>query len=45
MVVDFIFILGIQIGIQLGIPIVGTYIAGDPGDITTFCKDFELTLL
>ena len=29
----------------MGIPVVGTYISGDPGDITIFCKDFELTLV
>ena len=44
-VADNNFILGIQLGFQLGIPVVGTYIGGDPGDITNFCKDFELTLL
>jgi hypothetical protein len=37
--VDVFCIHGIQTGIQLGIPV-----AGDPGDITSLCTNFELTL-
>ena len=44
-VADHFFIVGIQIALRLGIPVVGTYTAGAPGDITNYCKDFEPILL